>query len=145
MIYDPKSPYDVQKATVRFNRLIRGTDPFSITVEKEKKNLTDEQLRTIRQNNLVHLWFAVFADEIGTTADECKRDVKRTLLGQKQVFNTITGKIDFDDYHISEMTIGELSSFMDKFKVWAQMDFGCYLPYWGDPGYDEMVSMYKNR
>ena len=63
MRYDPKLPLDVQKATVRFNKLINGQRPFELTEVKER-NLSEEQMRTIRQNNTVHLWFSVFAKEI---------------------------------------------------------------------------------
>lgn len=145
MRYDPKSPLDVQRATVRFNKLINGQQPFELKEEREKKNLTEEQQRTLRQNSTVHLWFSVFANEIGCTHDECKRDVKRKLLGRKPVVNVITGETDWEDYHTSEMSVSELSSFMDKFKIFAQQDFGCYLPYWGDVGYEEMMREYRNR
>ncbi len=144
MRYDPKSPLDVQRATVRFNKLINGKRPFELTEVKER-NLSEEQMRTIRQNNTVHLWFSVFAEEIGCTFDECKRDVKRKLLGRKPVINVITGETDWEDYKTSDMSVAELSSFMEKFKFWAQTDFGCYLPYYGDVGYEEMMREYRNR
>ncbi len=145
MIYDPKSPLDVQKALTKFDKLINGKVPFEIIEKKEKKNLTEEQQRTLRQNSTVHLWFSVFADEIGCTHDECKRDVKRKLLGRKPVVNVITGETDWEDYKTSEMSVAELSSFMERFKIWANTDYGCYLPYWGDAGYEEMMREYRNR
>ena len=43
------------------------------------------------------------------------------------------------------MTVQELSSFMDRMKAWAATDLGIYLPYWKNPGYEEMIEMYKNR
>ena len=144
MRYDPKSPLDVQRATVRFNKLINGQRPFDMT-EVRERNLTEEQQRTLRQNSTVHLWFSVFADEIGCTHDECKRDVKRELLGRKPIINVITGETDWEDYHTSEMSVAELSSFMERFKIWAQTNYGCYLPYWGDIGYEEMMREYRNR
>jgi len=145
MRYDPKSPLDVQRATVRFKKLINGQRPFDMTEEREKKNLAEEQQRTLRQNSTVHLWFSVFASEIGCTHEECKRDVKRKILGRKPVANVITGETDWEDYHTSEMSVAELSSFMERFKSWAQTDYGCYLPYYGDAGYEEMMCEYRNR
>ena len=46
MIYDPKSPLDVQKALTKFDKLINGKVPFEIIEKKEKKNLTEEQHRS---------------------------------------------------------------------------------------------------
>ena len=43
------------------------------------------------------------------------------------------------------MSASELSSFMDKMKIWAQSELGCYLPYFGDPGYEEMVAEYNGK
>ena len=43
------------------------------------------------------------------------------------------------------MSTSELSSFMDKMKIWAQSELGCYLPYFGDPGYEEMASEYNGK
>jgi hypothetical protein len=43
------------------------------------------------------------------------------------------------------MSISELSSFMEKMKIWADQELGVYLPMWSDPGYEELVQMYKNR
>lgn len=71
--------------------------------------------------------------------------MKRKLLGRKPVVNIITGETDWEDYKTSEMSVAELSSFMEKFKMFAQTDFGCYLPYYGDVGYEEMMREYKNR
>lgn len=56
-----------------------------------------------------------------------------------------TGEVVKDDYHTSGMSTKELSDLMDRMKIWAQTEFGCYLPYWKDPGYEEMMEMYKNR
>ena len=110
---------------------------------KEKKR---PDKRTLDQNNLFHLWVSVIADDLGYTDKEaCKRDIKRTILGQKEDVNRLTGEVIQVDYRTSEMTVSELASFMDKMKAWVGTDLGIYLPYWKDPGYEEMYQMYKNR
>ena len=89
------------------------------------------------------MWVQVVADHIGyTSLENCKRDIKRTLLGTREEANRITGEIQQVDYQTSAMTTAELSSLMDKMKIWAQTDLGCYLPYFGDPGYEEMTGKY---
>lgn len=60
-----------------------------------------------------------------------------------QLCKTDIQNIQQVDYKTSEMSTSELSSFMDKMKMWAQSELGCYLPYFGDPGYEEMVSEYN--
>lgn len=107
---------------------------------------TKGKIRTLDQNALFHVWIKVIADEIGELSYErCKRDVKRTLLGTKEEVNRFTGEILQVDYETSAMTVKELASFMDKIKIWAQTDLGCYLPYWKDPGYEEMINEYKYK
>lgn len=144
MIYDPRSPLDIKKAEARFGKLIKGERPFELREVKDR-HLTEEHARTLRQNSTIHMWFTVLAEEIGCTMEECKRDVKRHILGRKPVYNVLTGETDWDDYKTSEMTTAELSSFMERFKAFADTDFGCYLPYYGDVGYEDMMRQYKQH
>ena len=65
------------------------------------------------------------------------------LLGMREETNRITGETQKVDYQTSSMTTSELASLMDKMKTWAQTDLGCYLPYFGDPGYEEMYQQYN--
>lgn len=143
MLYNSSSDFDAEKAKVYLGKLISKKATIEII---EKRKPTDEDIRTGRQNNTVHMWFSVMADFIGyTSKDDCKRDIKRVILGQKEFANQLTGEIGFEDYETHTMSVGELSRFMDKFKIWAQQEHGCYLPYFGDPGYSEMIQEYKNR
>lgn len=138
MRIDPCNIDDRLKADSYFKKLMAGTKPFDIT-EKGKK-------RTLSQNALFHVWCQVLADHIGyTSIEECKYDVKKNLLGLKERVDKFSGEIVLCEYHTSEMSTAELSSFMDKMKIWAQTELGCYLPYWKDAGYDEMVKHYGNR
>lgn len=138
MRIDPNNSYDRKRGEIYFQKLMEGFTPFSLTKETKK--------RTLNQNALFHLWVQVVADHVGYTSFEnCKRDIKRTLIGTKEDVNQITGEIQQVDYRTSEMTTSELSSFMDKMKIWAESDLGCYLPYFGDPGYEEMVKEYRYK
>ena len=120
-------------------------DTYCTKLKRDKKNveLSDKQRRTIDQNALFHAWIKVFADFVGEVSIEaCKQDIKRYFLGTKERVNRITGEVVIEDYKTSEMTTEQLADFMNKFKIWAQGE-GCYLPYWKDAGFDEMISRYE--
>lgn len=139
MLFNLDSPLDQERARVRLESLIARRRVAELTEKTGRKRTSD-------QNALFHLWVSVIADELGYTDKErCKRDVKRTLLGQREDVNRLTGEVIQADYKTSEMTTQELSALMDKMKAWAQTDLGIYLPYWKDPGYEEMYRQYKNR
>lgn len=132
MIFKTDNTFERERAKVYFNKLISSGKTIEVT-EKRK-------VRTLNQNALFHIWVQVIAEHVGYTSFEnCKRDIKRTLLGTREEANRITGEIQQVDYKTSEMSTSELSSFMDKMKIWAQTELGCYLPYYGDPGYEEMI------
>lgn len=139
MIYDLSSPLDQRRICARVRFLIGKRRTVELTEMTCKR-------RTNPQNALFHFWVSVIADDLGYTDKEaCKRDVKRTILGMKDDVNRLTGEVIQVDYRTSDMTVPELASFMDKMKAWAQSDLGIYLPYYGDPGYEEMYQQYKNR
>ena len=135
MIFKTDNALERERAKVYFNKLISSGKTIEVT-EKRK-------LRTLSQSALFHLWVQVIANHVGyTSLENCKRDIKRTLLGTREEVSRITGEIQQVDYKTSEMSTVELSSFMDKMKIWAQSELGCYLPYFGDPGYEEMMDRY---
>ena len=85
---------------------------------KKGQLVTEDYSPTLRS-----MWFSVMADFFGyVSKDDCKRDVKRAILGQIPYNNPITEKLELKDYETHLMTISELSNFMDKFKVWAQSE-----------------------
>lgn len=145
MIYNLSNPLDQEKFKTRCNYLYSNGKEVEL-IEKKVKNISEEDKRSIRQNNTFHLWISVISDEIGyISKDDCKRDIKRIILGMKSCENHITGKIEKEDYKTSQMSINEMRNFLEKLKIWAQQELGCYLPFYGDPGYDDMKKHYKNR
>ena len=135
MIFDGSNPLDAERARTQLEYFIANGKKFE---QKEKR-----KKRTLSQNALFHVWIKVFAEHTGElNLDDCKMDVKRCLLGMKERVNKLTGEVEACDYETSKMDTKELSDFMGKFKVWAQSEWGCYLPYKDDAGYDEMISMY---
>jgi len=146
MKYDLKEETDLQRFKVRVNHLIEKGKVVTLTENTEPKKLTEEESVRRRQINLVHLWFSAFADFCGEVDKEkVKTDVKRTLLGMKMGYNRFSKRNEPKDYHLSAMSVAEASDFMNKFKIWALQEFGCYLPYENEIGYSEFARQYRNR
>lgn len=138
MVFNTRNAFDRERAITYFNKIIKSGEFIEVSMKRKQ--------RTLNQNALFHLWIQVIADHAGyTSLEDCKRDVKRALLGMREDMNKITGETQMVDYQTSSMTTSELSSLMDKMKVWAQTDLGCYLPYFRDPGYEEMYQQYCRR
>jgi hypothetical protein len=135
MFYDFSKTFDVERAKAYLSKLIE---------RKVKAELTEKRPpRTLDQNALFHVWIGVFADFAGyESRADCKRDVKRVILGQRECVNRLTGEVERTDYETHLMNTGEMSTLMDRFKAWAMTEQGCYLPYWKDPGYEEMIAEY---
>ena len=136
MVYDLSKTFDVQRVRVYLEKLIEKGAKVVLSEQRKK--------RTLSQNGLFHAWIKVFAEHIGDAdLEDVKRDVKRTLLGLRETANRFTSEIQLEDYRTSKMDTKELSSFMDRFKAWAQTEYGCYLPYVGDAGYEDMIKEYN--
>ena len=135
MIYTLSSTFDIERAKTYFAKLIEKSAVIELCEVRRK--------RTINQNSLFHAWIKCFADHIGEISfEDCKRDVKRAILGMHCCTNRFTGVLQFDDYRTSQMDTKELSEFMNKFKVWAHTEYGCYLPSPDELGYDELINEY---
>lgn len=102
--------------------------------------------RNLEQNALFHLWMQVLADELGyLSLEDVKRDIKRQILGTKEVVNQITGELTFEDVKTSRMTMKQMATFMDKVKIWALTEMNIYLPYKKDDpsGYSQMYKQFN--
>lgn len=99
--------------------------------------------RTNEQNRTLHLWLRILANHFGyLSLEECKRDIKREILGMKESVNRITGEVIETDYETKRMTTKELADFLSKLKIWAQTEYNIYLPMYTDIGYNELLKIY---
>lgn len=99
--------------------------------------------RTIRQNACWHAWASLIAEIIGEhDVEAVKRDVKRAVIGRKQVTDVLTGEVTYEDYRTHLMTDEEMSSFLTKVKQWAFSTYGWSLPSKEDVGFEEMINSY---
>lgn len=99
--------------------------------------------RTTRQNACWHAWASLIAETIGEHDIEAvKRDVKRAVIGRKQVVNIFTDEITYEDYQTHLFSDEEMSSFLTKVKQWAFSTYGWALPSREDVGFEEMINQY---
>ncbi|OAV63843.1 hypothetical protein Barb6_03509 [Bacteroidales bacterium Barb6] len=71
----------------------------------------------------------ILADKFGyTSMDDCKRDVKRKILGQIEFENKFTGQTEMRDFETSNMKTKEMGEFMNKVSIWASSEYGITLP-----------------
>lgn len=135
MLFNLANKDDRIRAEAQFKKLAAGGKRI-VLAEKRP-------VRTLSQNALLHLWIKVIAGHLGyTSLEDCKTDIKRTLLGCRMRFDIISCEVVKDEYRTSEMSPAELSGFMDTLKAWALQEFNISLPYFGEPGYEDMVTSY---
>lgn len=135
MVFNGKDGEDAEKARERLEKLIRDGKRFEL--KEIRPSLTNQQ------NKTVHMWFGCFADFTGEEdRARVKQDVITHLVGTVPYYSTITGRMEEEVPHISGMGKQQLSDFMERFKVWAWDEYKCYLPYYGDAGYDELCKKY---
>jgi len=145
MKYDLTKASDIEKFKARVQYVLAKGKVVTLAENTQKQVTGVESIRR-KQMNLAHLWFSVFADYTGEIDKEMvKRNVKRVILGMKMTYNKFSKREEPVDYHLSEMSVQDASQFMEKFKMWALSEYGCYLPYENEVGYEEMVSQYRNR
>ncbi|MDR1335944.1 MAG: hypothetical protein LBK22_03830 [Tannerella sp.] len=138
MIFKLSNKFDAERAKAYLSKLIARGGTAELTEKRPVRNLD--------QNALFHVWIQVFADHAGyESRADCKRDVKRVILGQREYVNRLTGEIEKEDYETHLMDTKQMSGLMDRFKAWALSGHGCYLPYYGDIGYEEMMSEYYKQ
>lgn len=134
MKYNPKNSLENRQAKVYFERLINGSEIFELKTFKRRNN---------DQNALLHAWFRVLQDHLGYSSfEDLKRDVVREVIGTREYINPLSGKTEQTDYRTSEMEQSVMSDMMTKLKTWAQEELGCYLPYFRDAGFNELMDTY---
>lgn len=146
--------YDNSDALVRRQFLARAqayADAGEV-VEMTRKQIADsapapdddDRKRTLKQNNLFHLWVSVMADFMGEPSIEsAKVDIKRELLGQWKHYNHFTKVVEERDYETHLMSVTDMSFLLDKMQAWAWAEYQIILPKWEDEGYEDMARKYK--
>lgn len=113
MIFKLSNPHDRDKAKTYFSKL------YNAEADIEIKRMVKP--RTVKQNKYLHALFAIFGNEFGYTVEEAKILIKREL---KYTY-TKSGQVFLK--HTSEMSVDELSRFINRFRTFSE-HLGCYLP-----------------
>lgn len=122
MLFNPKNPYDIQKADEYYKKLRNGDVPFEI-IRKSKK-------RTLSQNAYLHLILSFFACEYGCSKEEVKIDFFKRKVNLS-IFCP-TGKKRKDGQpklrSSADLTTAEMTTAIDRFRNWSVSVAEIYLP-----------------
>lgn len=114
MKFDFLKQFDINKARVYLEKLIKDQSKCDLTKPREARSLS--------QNSYIHVCFDLFGIEFGYTRDEAK-----TLLKRKCSFTRYT---KLDEVFLSKtslMSTKELTDFIDWIRNYSSLN-GCYLP-----------------
>ena len=123
MIYDLKNEYQIPKFKEYVNKLFKER-----AVVEVKKKLPN---RTLAQNSYLHLLLGYLGSEYGCSLDEAKIDFyKRTCNRDLFERKTVNKKGNEVTYLRSsaELTTGEMTLSIDRFRNWSASVAGIYLP-----------------
>jgi len=95
--------------------------------------------RSVRQNNLMWMWFRCIGDELGYTADEVHDVMVAKHLGitEKEVMKTVL----YNRQSTSDLDTAEMTEFLDNVNHEA-INLNIYLPIPGMEGWDEFYGKY---
>ena len=123
MIFNLNNPYEADKFKEYVNRMYQQK-----SVVEVKKKLPN---RTLAQNSYLHLLLGYFGSEYGCSLDEAKIDFyKRTCNRDLFERKTVNKKGQEVIYLRSsaELTTGEMTLSIDRFRNWSASVAGIYLP-----------------
>ncbi|MFC2109844.1 hypothetical protein ACFLSU_04640 [Bacteroidota bacterium] len=124
MLFNATKPFDVEKATKKFNALIEKQGRFELTEKKGNK--------THNQNKYLHLILGWFAVEYGERVDYVKQKMfKKTVnkeIFQTEYVNKKTGEVREDLKSWADLDINDATLAITRFRNWSSQTAGIYLP-----------------
>lgn len=124
MLYDTSIDLDKNRAIERFKYLLNNGKIIEL---KEKR-----KIRSLSQNNYLHLILSWFALEMGETLEYTKREIfKKEVnpdLFQFEFVNRKTGEIREDLKSTALLDTKELTTAIERFRNFASKNLGIYLP-----------------
>ena len=129
MLYDLSNKVDLTQAQFRFKKLTES----GATID-----LTEKKRRTTKQNNYLHLILSWFALETAYTLEFVKREYFKLLVNPEIFVIEKDGKLGKvkDIRSSADLDSKELTTAIDRFKIWASNEAGVYLP---DANEDEFL------
>ena len=123
MIFNLKNPYEKDDFKNYANKLYLSESVVELT-----KKLPN---RTLAQNSYLHLLLGFFASEYGCSLDEVKLDFFKREVNKAIFQRTITNKLGKEVTTLrstTDLTTGEMSTAIDRFRNWSSAVAGIYLP-----------------
>lgn len=124
MIFDVSNELNRKKAIERFKYFLDKKKTFELTEKRP--------LRTLSQNNYLHLILSWYALEYGETLAEIKLEVFKKQLNadifKTEFVNKKTGEIRDDWKSSANINTKEMTIAIDRFRNYASKEAGIYLP-----------------
>ena len=123
MIYNLSNPLDAQNARTRLELLIKRGSVVELTEKKPK--------RSLNQNSYLHLLLGYFASQTGNTLEWVKQQYYKKLcnpdifIGERE--DKFLGKVKYVRSS-ADLRTDELSLTVERFRNWAAVEAGIYLP-----------------
>lgn len=123
MIYNFKSPLDIQNARARLEMLIKKECVAELTEKKAK--------RTLSQNAYLHTLLGFFASQTGNTLEWVKQQYYKKLcnpdlfIGEK--VDQFLGRVKYVRSS-ADLNTEEMNLSIERFRNWSAMEAGIYLP-----------------
>lgn len=132
-IYQLSDELDLERFRKRAQSLIKRGARVELTEPQAK--------RTNPQNNLIHMWFALIASEVGSSPEDIKIEIKRLYRGQEEYISPITGEVYLRDWSTASLSKDEMTEFITWFRAWGD-EQGFYLPTEEDRGFESLAQRY---
>lgn len=124
MLYDLSNELDKNRAIEKFKYFLNKK---KIVELKEKR-----KIRSLSQNNYLHLILSCFALEMGETLEYTKREIFKIQVNPEIFYydfiNRKTGEIRKDLKSTSTIDTKDMTTAIDRFRNFASINFGIYLP-----------------
>lgn len=123
MIYNFKSPLDIQNARARLEMLIKKECVAELTEKKAKRSLS--------QNAYLHTLLGFFASQTGNTLEWVKQQYYKKLcnpdlfIGEK--VDQFLGRVKYVRSS-ADLNTEEMNLSIERFRNWSAMEAGIYLP-----------------
>jgi hypothetical protein len=124
MWYNPNKEIDIQRARIKFEKLLTDKKVFEL---KEKR-----QNRSLSQNSYLHLILSWYALEYGETLEYIKQkvfkiDVNKEIFEYEYV-NRLTSEVRTEYRSTADLDTAELTLAIDRFRDFSIKQAGIYLP-----------------
>lgn len=122
-IFNLKNEYDIPKFKAYVNKLFQER-----AVVEVKKKLPN---RSLAQNSYLHLLLGFFGSEYGCSLEEAKIDFYKRTCNRDLFERKIVNKQGHEITYLrssAELTTGEMTLSIERFRNWSASEAGIYLP-----------------